>query len=58
MTVSVMDIVISLIQVKCGETAGCDDLYVEYFKFTHDKLHVLLSMCFTFFTLISAFIYD
>ena len=34
-------------QLKCGKAAGSNDLCAEYFKFTHNKLHVLLSICFT-----------
>ena len=33
--------------LKCGKAAGSDDLCAKYFKFAHDKLHALLSMCFT-----------
>ena len=29
---------------------GSDDLCAEYFQFAHNKLHILLSTCFTFFT--------
>ena len=39
----------SHLKLKCGKAAGSDDLCAEYFKFAHNKLHVLLSMCFTLF---------
>ena len=31
------------------KAAGSDDLCVEYFKFAHHKLNVLLSLCFALF---------
>ena len=34
-------------QLKCEKAAGSNDLCAEYFKFTHNKLHVLLFICFT-----------
>ena len=43
MTVSDRDVSM----LKCGKAAGSDDLCAKYFKFAHDKLHALLSMCFT-----------
>ena len=46
MTVSAMDVSNLISQLKCGKAAGSDDLCAEYFKFAHDKLHALLSMCF------------
>ena len=51
MTVSARDVSNLISQLKCGKAAGSDDLCAEYFKCSHDKLHSLLSMCFTcFFT--------
>ena len=47
MTVSARDISNLISQLKCGKAAGSDNLCAEYFKFPHDKLHALLSMCFT-----------
>ena len=35
--------------MKCGKAAGSDHFYAEYFQFAHNKLHILLSMCFTLF---------
>ena len=35
--------------MKCGKAAGSDDLCAEYFKIAHNKLHILLSMCFPLF---------
>ena len=60
MTVSARDVSNLISQLKCGRAAGSDDLCAEYFKFTHDKLSALLSMCFTlfFYTLLSASIND
>ena len=59
MTVSARDISNLIIQLKCGEVVGSDDLCAEYFKFAHDKLHALLSMCFTGFFLHTAIcLYD
>ena len=52
MTVSCIDISNLISQLKCGKAAGSDDLRAEYFKFAHNKLHILLSMCFTLFLLI------
>ena len=49
MTVSARDVSYLISQLKCGKAAGSDDLCAEYFKFAHDKLHALLSMCFTLF---------
>ena len=49
MTVSARDVSNLISQLKCGKAAGSDDLCDEYFKFAHDKLHTLLSMCFTLF---------
>ena len=49
MTVSAKEISNLISQLKCGKAAGSDDLCAEYFKFAHDKLHGLLSMCFTLF---------
>ena len=60
MTVSARDVGNLISQLKCGKAAGSDDLCAEYFRYAHDKLHVLLSMCFTlfFYTLLSASIND
>ena len=44
MTVSATDISNLISQLKCDKAAGSDDLCAEY-----DKLHTLLSMCFTLF---------
>ena len=49
MTVSARDVSYLISQLKCGKAAGSDDLCAEYFRFAHDKLHALLSMCFTLF---------
>ena len=49
MTVSARDVSNLISQLKCGKAAGSDDLCAEYFRFAHDKLHALLSMCFTLF---------
>ena len=49
MTVSARDVSNLISQLKCGKAAGSDVLCAEYFKFAHDKLHALLSMCFTLF---------
>ena len=49
MTVSCVDISHLISQLKCGKAAGSDDLCAEYFKFVHNRLHILLSMCFTLF---------
>ena len=49
MTVSVRDVSNLISQLKCGQAAGSDDLCAEHLKFANDKLHTLLSMCFTFF---------
>ena len=49
MTVSGIDISNLISQLKYGKAAGSDDLCAEYFKFAHNKLHILLSMCFTLF---------
>ena len=46
MTVSARDVSNLISQLKCGKAAGSDDLSAEHFKFAHDKLHALLSMCF------------
>ena len=46
-TVSCVDISYLISQLKCGKAAGSDDLCAEYFKFAHNKLHILLSVCFT-----------
>ena len=45
MTVSARDVSNLISQLKCGKAAGSDDLCAEYFRFAHDKLHALLSMC-------------
>ena len=47
--VSCVDISHLISQLKCGKSAGSDDLCAEYFKFAHNKLHILLSVCFTLF---------
>ena len=47
MIVSAIDVSRLIRQLKCGKAAGSNDLCAEYFKFTHNKLHVLLSICFT-----------
>ena len=44
-----MDISHPISQLKCGKAAGSDDLCAEYFKIAHNKLHILLSMCFPLF---------
>ena len=49
MTVSCVDISHLISQIKCGKAAGSDDLCAEYFKLSHNKLHILLFMCFTLF---------
>ena len=49
MTVSCIDISNLISQLKCGKAAGSDDLCAEYFKFAHNKLHILLPICFTLF---------
>ena len=49
MTVSCIDISNLISQLKCGKAAGSNDLCAEYFKFAHNQLHILLSMCFTLF---------
>ena len=49
MTVSCIDISNLISQLKCGKAAGSDNLCAEYFKLAHNKLHILLSMCFTLF---------
>ena len=49
MTVSARDVSYLIGQLKCGKAAGSDDLGAKYFRFAHDKLHALLSMCFTLF---------
>ena len=49
MTVSAKDISNLMSQLKCGKAAGSNNLCAEYFKFAHDKLHALLSMCLTLF---------
>ena len=49
MTVSARDVSNLISQLKCGQSAGSDDLCAEHLKFANDKLHTLLSMCFTFF---------
>ena len=49
MTVSARDLSNLISQLKCGKAARSDDLCAKYFKFAHDKLHALLSMCFTLF---------
>ena len=49
MTVSARDVSNLISQLKCAKAAGSDDLCAEYFKFAHDKLHALISMCFTLF---------
>ena len=54
MTVSARDVSNLISQLKCGKAAGSVDLCAEYFKFAHDKLHALLSMCFTLFFLHTA----
>ena len=54
MTVSARDVSNLISQLNCGKAAGPDDLCVEYFKFAHDKLHGLISMCFTLFFLHTA----
>ena len=46
MTVSKFDVSHLINQLKCCKAAGSDKLGAEYFKFPHDKLHILLSMCF------------
>ena len=47
MTVTRIDVSHLISQLKCGKAAGSDNMCAEYFKFSHDKLNVLLSMCFT-----------
>ena len=49
MTISSVDVVHLIGQLKFGKAAGSDDLCVEYFQFAHHKLNVLLSLCFTLF---------
>ena len=49
MTVSARDVSNLISQLKCGKAAGSDELCGEYFKFAHDTLYALLSMCFTLF---------
>ena len=49
MTVSARDVGQIFSQLKCGKPGGSNDLCAEHFKFTHDILHALLSMCFTLF---------
>ena len=49
MTVSAGDVSNLISQLQCGKAAGSDDLCAENFTFAYDKLHALLSMCFTLF---------
>ena len=49
MTVSVKDVSNLISQLNCGKAARSDNLCAEYSKFAYDKLHALLSMCFTLF---------
>ena len=47
MTVSRFNVSHLISQLKCGKVAGSDNLCDEYFNFCHDKLNVLLLLCFT-----------
>ena len=49
MTVSRFDVSHLISQLKCRKATESENLCAEYFKFSHDKLNVLLSMCFTLF---------
>ena len=49
MTVSRFDVSHLISQLKCSKATESENLCAEYFKFSHDKLNVLLSMCFTLF---------
>ena len=46
MTVYTIDVRHLISQLKCGKAARSDNLCAQYFRFSHDKLNVLLSMCF------------
>ena len=41
MTISSVDVRHLIDQLKCGKTAGSDELCAEYFKFAHHKFNVL-----------------
>ena len=49
MTISSVDVSYLIGQLKCDKAAGSYDLCAEYYKFTHLKLNVLLSLCFKLF---------
>ena len=34
-------------KLKCGKTSGPDDISAEPLRFANDRLHVLLSLCFS-----------
>ena len=46
MTVSARDVSNLISQWNRGKAAESDDLCAKYFKFAHDKLHAILSMCY------------
>ena len=47
MTVSRFDVSHFISELKSAKAAGSDNMCAEYFKFSHDKLNTLLSMCYT-----------
>jgi len=47
MIVSATDISELIGKLNCGKSAGADNISAESLKFAHDKLNVLLSMCFS-----------
>ena len=58
MTVSARDVSNLISQLKCSKAAGSDDLCAKYFKFAHDKLHAILSMCLRCFLHTAIFLYQ
>ena len=48
MIVTSEDIICKLIEkLKCGKASGPDGISAESLRFAHDRLHVLLSLCFS-----------
>ena len=35
-------------ELECGKSAGPDRISAEYLKFSNIKIHVLLSLCYTY----------
>ena len=47
MTISIKLIQEDVGNLECGKLSGPDGIFAESIKFTHHRIHVLLSLCFS-----------